>query len=77
MTEQRGVSKGKTFLGIVVLAILVIGGILGYRAIRGERPNGINGNKPYQIGAILPLSGSLGFMGKMEGDGRPPAKNSR
>jgi branched-chain amino acid transport system substrate-binding protein len=69
MTEQRGVSKGKAFFGIVVLVILVIGGVLGYRAIRGERPNGANGSEPYQIGAILPLSGSLGFMGKMEGDG--------
>ena len=69
MTKRTGVSKIKTFLGIVVLVILVIGGILGYRAIRGERPNGTNGSKPYQIGAILPLSGSLGFMGKMEGDG--------
>lgn len=70
MTKRTGVSKGKTFLGILVLAILVIGGVLGYRAIRGERPDrGATGSKSYQIGAILPLSGSLGFMGKMEGDG--------
>lgn len=69
MTKRTGASNGRTFLGILVLAILVIGGVLGYRAIRGERPDAVNGSKPYSIGAILPLSGSLGFMGKMEGDG--------
>jgi len=57
---------------LVVVLLVLIAGIAAVLFIRpGAGRKHPTGHKPQviEIGAILPLSGSLAFMGKMEGDG--------
>ena len=68
MKHRIGVPNPKIILGIVLVLLIVAFSV--FTLIQKKTPLDLTDKKEtYRIGAILPLSGSLGFMGKMEGDG--------
>lgn len=68
MKHRIGISNPKIILGIV-LVLLIVAFIAFTLIQKNTHLNMTDKKETYRIGAILPLSGSLGFMGKMEADG--------
>ena len=65
--KSSGTKTG--LLIILLIAVALAGIVIVFRNPSPKRLASLQPKHPIEIGAILPLSGSLAFMGRMEGDG--------